>query len=450
MPNNEQTDNAQSSSSSSVLIGNKADRQEEENATMSVDLQPQNTLSAITAQEQEILLQNEDALEVLHGQLKQAERDLECLVQSREQAFKDPAQFVLSLKEKKRESLPILQQIVSIPAIDLRKYGGSTSQLLDYFVDPTKSSEQFMTNAHKVSMTSFQKKEQVARPVRPPVEDASLLSAMVKRAVEALPSRGVSPESSSDEQESTEDISPRNSKRQRHSVGHSKYSFDNASRYLPAPTKLEHESRPQIDETGTAPSSDTLNVPWTDEELERLEQLLKIIPDEGVAAERYRRIAAVLGTRTDRQVASRVQRLLAKENYSTETPLNLVQSNYRVTGAMYLNLAPTVLMPDQGSVEDKLQSNEQSVTVHYGFSCDGCQLEPIIGTRWKCLECPESDQVDLCDTCHTLGEFENDIHNVDHRYEALTLPEPVDNTRMDTGYEDTGNDYAYLGLGTSK
>jgi hypothetical protein len=36
---------------------------------------------------------------------------------------------------------------------------------------------------------------------------------------------------------------------------------------------------------------------------ERLEQLMKIIPDEGVTAERYRRIAAALGTRTDKQVS---------------------------------------------------------------------------------------------------------------------------------------------------
>lgn len=72
------------------------------------------------------------------------------------------------------------------------------------------------------------------------------------------------------------------------------------------------------------------NIPWSDEEQRLLEKLLDEYPDEPVAAQRFQKISAAMGTRTPKQVASRVQKYFIKlvkagleapgrMNYSLET-----------------------------------------------------------------------------------------------------------------------------------
>ncbi|KAJ1642983.1 hypothetical protein LPJ64_005196 [Coemansia asiatica] len=60
------------------------------------------------------------------------------------------------------------------------------------------------------------------------------------------------------------------------------------------------------------PKPASYNMPWTDEEQERLEQLLIEYPEEEVANSRWRKISEALGTRSMRQVASRVQKYFIK------------------------------------------------------------------------------------------------------------------------------------------
>ncbi|KAJ2726566.1 hypothetical protein GGI07_000508 [Coemansia sp. Benny D115] len=60
------------------------------------------------------------------------------------------------------------------------------------------------------------------------------------------------------------------------------------------------------------PKPASYNIPWSDAEQERLEQLLIEYPDEEVANDRWRKIAQALGTRNMRQVASRVQKYFIK------------------------------------------------------------------------------------------------------------------------------------------
>ena len=40
---------------------------------------------------------------------------------------------------------------------------------------------------------------------------------------------------------------------------------------------------------------------------------------------------------------------------------------------------------------------EDMIDIHHGFKCDACDMQPIIGLRYKCLECPDFD---LCNGCH--------------------------------------------------
>lgn len=65
----------------------------------------------------------------------------------------------------------------------------------------------------------------------------------------------------------------------------------------------------QSDDPNRAP---TFKQPWTDEEQQRLQELLIIYPDEPIQAQRFNKISKALGTRTPRQVASRVQKYFIK------------------------------------------------------------------------------------------------------------------------------------------
>ncbi|KAJ2556635.1 hypothetical protein EV175_001878, partial [Coemansia sp. RSA 1933] len=62
----------------------------------------------------------------------------------------------------------------------------------------------------------------------------------------------------------------------------------------------------------TEPKPVNFNLPWTDEEQQQLEELLLVYPEEEVANDRWRKIGLALGTRTMRQVASRVQKYFIK------------------------------------------------------------------------------------------------------------------------------------------
>lgn len=66
---------------------------------------------------------------------------------------------------------------------------------------------------------------------------------------------------------------------------------------------------------------------------------------------------------------------------------------------------------------------------HFGVGCDICGQYPILGQRFKCLDCPESVGFDLCRSCKSLGSTEgaekmcvgrfNQRHQDSHRMELV-------------------------------
>ena len=43
------------------------------------------------------------------------------------------------------------------------------------------------------------------------------------------------------------------------------------------------------------------------------------------------------------------------------------------------------------------QDKNKEEDIHYGIVCDVCEMKPIRGVRYKCMECPDFD---LCEGCH--------------------------------------------------
>ncbi|RUS24626.1 hypothetical protein BC938DRAFT_473310, partial [Jimgerdemannia flammicorona] len=85
----------------------------------------------------------------------------------------------------------------------------------------------------------------------------------------------------------------------------SQYITSTISMKPPPPRQLHKEEKDK-------PKPVNHNMPWSDEEQRRLEELLRIYPDEPVQAQRFNKISTALGTRTPRQVASRVQKYFIK------------------------------------------------------------------------------------------------------------------------------------------
>ncbi|CAH1787838.1 unnamed protein product [Owenia fusiformis] len=79
---------------------------------------------------------------------------------------------------------------------------------------------------------------------------------------------------------------------------------------------------------------------------------------------------------------------------------------------------------------------------HKGFKCDRCNCDPIIGKRWHCIDC-SPDSFDFCDDCAD-SQYEIGQHNSSHRLKQVEPPQSKDShiDRDYTGF--TPGDYSYL------
>lgn len=59
-------------------------------------------------------------------------------------------------------------------------------------------------------------------------------------------------------------------------------------------------------------------------------------------------------------------------------------------------------------------STPSSDVEHLGFICDGCEATPIIGVRYKCVNCPDFD---ICEKCEANG-----VHS-HHAFLKIRKPE---------------------------
>src|SRR5690606_7174804 len=79
--------------------------------------------------------------------------------------------------------------------------------------------------------------------------------------------------------------------------------------------------------------------------------------------------------------------------------------------------------------EHYISSENINHDAHYGYKCDGCNVDPIIGTRWSCSDC--LFEINLCDKCKE-SNWESSNHSSSHTLEKVKTQSFVDEDYMDS------------------
>ncbi|XP_058793111.1 ZZ-type zinc finger-containing protein 3 [Phymastichus coffea] len=216
---------------------------------------------------------------------------------------------------------------------------------------------------------------------------------------------------------------------------------------------------------------ETFNKPWTEEEQQRLEELLYKYPPEEVEMKRWTKIANALGNRTPKQVSSRVQKYFIKlmkrglpvpgreprmksdgrcrahrhkpsfrkstffpyEQLLDEITKKPVKEPFDEDSTSSIpNMDTDTELSQVGSLqefkEDKIINSADTIGTHHGYKCYICGEEPIKGHRFHCEDCVE---VDLCSHCSLAQhQVEEPLHPCTHQ---LTRIEPP--TQCSNGYD---------------
>ncbi|KAH9489697.1 ZZ-type zinc finger-containing protein 3 [Bulinus truncatus] len=89
-------------------------------------------------------------------------------------------------------------------------------------------------------------------------------------------------------------------------------------------------------------------------------------------------------------------------------------------------------------MKEKLALDNSAVTRHIGYKCDNCGCEPIVGTRWHCIDCPSDLSFDFCEDCSGVS-FQQGKHDSSHRLH------PFRHAALDSDYMSYSKaDYNYL------
>ncbi|XP_027004446.2 ZZ-type zinc finger-containing protein 3 isoform X3 [Tachysurus fulvidraco] len=367
---------------------------------------------------------------VLEAQRTQAILDLEALARHQKQALANPVTFVDQLQKQVELGLPCPQRVVQLPEIAWDQYTSGRSEIEKDFCDKKRKTRRLKLIFDKVGLT--------ARPKSPT-------------------------DSKKESEGSTLYSSLPSSDAPEHGM------LGNRSQLIRG--RPYHQNKPE-----------TFNQLWTVEEQKKLEQLLLKFPPEEVESKRWQKIADELGNRTAKQVASRVQKYFIKLTKAGipvpgRTP-NLCMYNKKTSNKRQHHLnkhlyrpstfltsyEPPVYMEDEderssfisglqdGTAQDsdeddvplelrhlpefkellelkrlrkqkihELQS-ESALMQHIGYKCDMCGIEPILGIRWHCQDCPQDNAVDFCANCADCS-FKTDTHTPSHRLEPVQQAE---------------------------
>lgn len=189
-----------------------------------------------------------------------------------------------------------------------------------------------------------------------------------------------------------------------------------------------HQPRPQrvhrVSISEDSPFAAHYNLPWTEDEIRRLDELLLIFPEEEVISRRYAKIAEAFGTRSASQISNRINKLNAKKLRHAKRDAEAAKAEETRQQRMAKRIqgtAETLLAEIEEDLEIdeetkatplyreylELQEQARNLSIQASeeeeeeeFTCDGCGQTPIIGVRFHCQDCTE---VDFCLPCQLKG-----------------------------------------------
>lgn len=389
-------------------------------------------------------------IEVLQAQLEQARRDVQHLEQMKEDALEDPHTFLDKLKANDLD-FPQMQSIPRISDLDLSKYSKKTSrrgntkyeQNLEYLVAKAAELHRRTSAVPPIllSATIPISSGMLAQP------SPSITSQVRERFYEITggpPMRPVSAPapafSGSDTPISSERVSPMpigTDSLNASSLGVSMTSLSTSTEPSQPQPRTQRIHRVAMNENDYVAAH--YNLPWSEEEKKRLEELMLVYPEEPVISRRHAKIAQALGTRTASQVTNRINKLKAKREKQAkrdseaarDQALKLARTlkksgvDLTISDADDLELEVDEATKSSAEYQEYLKLKEQmedikaQVVEHVGFKCDGCLMEPIIGSRFHCETC--MSDFDLCQSCMTNRvDSKTGMHDTTHSFVKVT------------------------------
>ncbi|CAG7854061.1 SubName: Full=Uncharacterized protein {ECO:0000313/EMBL:CCA69588.1} [Serendipita indica DSM 11827] len=119
---------------------------------------------------------------------------------------------------------------------------------------------------------------------------------------------------------------------------------------------------------------------------------------------------------TTKHDAAAIHSAAFDHHFSTIPPPPVSASTRRGCGRRFAHRANTTPVPSRCT-------REPSPVKHTSVTCDGCSMNPIIGVRHKCLDCPDFD---FCDTCMVdkVNEHNASVGNPEGGHEFIALHTP--------------------------
>ncbi|KAH9263533.1 hypothetical protein BASA83_013055 [Batrachochytrium salamandrivorans] len=204
-------------------------------------------------------------------------------------------------------------------------------------------------------------------------------------------------------------------------------------------SKLKNRRKDSSERTGIGRSGENYRL-WTTEEQYQLKELIEKNPERpGLSGMMwFEFLSQEMGTRTKvqqkvstpgRSSSPALRAFPPKKNDSTGYSSRGTASKERSTGSTansdtsdLQTLAGGQQKAPTFAEEARMINLKDTKPVHRGYRCDLCEIEPIVGVRWKCKICLGDSQVDLCSDCIGI-EYEAGAHTKDHTFEEIATAE---------------------------
>ncbi|XP_046567444.1 LOW QUALITY PROTEIN: ZZ-type zinc finger-containing protein 3-like [Haliotis rubra] len=350
----------------------------------------------------------------LEAQRSQAIKDMEALQEAQEEALKDPIKFVEKLQQGVKFNFPQQQEIAQVPNIDWEKYRSNVDftsfgvprhmtrqkKLLTELEDPVLDREKTARGPQSVSLFDDQNEVTVVRgrlktESKPATFNQLWTVEEQKRLEELL--LVFPPEEVEAKRWQKIAVALGNRTTQQVASRVQKYFIKLAKAGLPVP--------------GRAP-----NIGTGTRKLGRQQRHNRFYYQPSTFMQAYTPPVYMSDdedTRAYYDAESEARFLQKYEKYGENLSSDESDEDDEVPLELRHSEEYRELLKLRSLRAHKLQ--QTAVQVHHdGFKCDMCGCEPIIGTRWHCMDCPEDESVDFCDDC-VDSNHETETHNSSHR-----------------------------------